>query len=184
MPKNDSVVAVYADHDAAEAAIRKVAAAGLDMRQLSIIGKGYHTEEQVIGFYSSGDRIKFWGSRGAYWGGIWGLLFGGLMLTIPIVGSVMVLGSLAAAVFTAIGGAVEGAIVVGGLGALGAALFSLGVPENSVLDYEQALKADKFLVVAHGPAADMERVRALLHADGPAQLDTHTNQALAQPRAA
>ncbi len=107
--------------------------------------------------------------------GLWGLLFGGMMLTIPIVGPVMVLGHLAAVVFTAVSGAIEGAVVLGGLGALGAALFSIGIPHHSVLQYEQALKADGFLVVAHGPAAEMERVRTLLQISGPLQIDLHAD---------
>ena len=175
MPGQETIVAVYAKHDAAEAAIRRVAGAGLDMQHFSIVGQGYHTEEQVIGFYSAGDRVKFWGSRGAYWGGLWGLLFGGMMLTIPVVVPVVVLGHLAAVVFTAVSGAIEGAVVLGGLGALGAALFSIGIPHHSVLQYEQALKADGFLVVAHGPAAEMERVRTLLQISGPLQIDLHAD---------
>ena len=173
MPGQETIVAVYAKHDAAEAAIRRVAGAGLDMQHFSIVGQGYHTEEQVIGFYSAGDRVKFWGARGAYWGGLWGLLFGGLMLTIPVVGPVMVLGHLAAVVFTAVAGGIEGAVVMGGLGALGAALFSIGIPHDTVLQYEQALKADSFLVVAHGPAGEMDRAKALLRDSGPIQLDLH-----------
>jgi len=54
-------------------AVKTLAAAGFDMRNLSVVGKGYHSEEKVVGFYNIGDRIKFWGSRGAFWGGFWGL---------------------------------------------------------------------------------------------------------------
>jgi osmotically-inducible protein OsmY len=107
MQAHDALVAVYATHDAAEAAIRDVAESGMDMKHFSIIGRGYHTDEAVTGFYSVGDRIKHWGSRGAYWGGLWGLLFGGLMLTIPVVGPVYVLGAISAAVFAALGSAAE-----------------------------------------------------------------------------
>jgi hypothetical protein len=181
MAEQDTVVAVYEDHTSAEAAIRKIAEASLDMTHFSIIGKGYHTDEQVTGFYSTGDRIKFWGSRGAYWGGLWGLLFGGLMLTMPVIGPVVVAGHLAALVFTALSGAVEGAVVVGVMGAVGAALYSIGIPRNSVLQYEEALKADRFLVIGHGPATEMERARTLLQSAGPVQLDlhAHTKEALA-----
>ena len=184
MSENDSVVAIYAEHDAAEAAIRKIAEDGLEMKHFSIVGKGYHSEEQVVGFYSAGDRIRFWGSRGAYWGGLWGLLFGGLMLTIPVVGPVMVLGHLAAVVFASLTTGVEGAVLAGGLGALGAALFSVGIPHHSVLQYEKALKLDQYLVVAHGPAAEMERVRLLLRHTGPLQLDLHAGAARPTPVAA
>ena len=61
MTKNHAVVAVFEDHTGAEAAIRKLAGSGLDMKHFSIIGKGYHTEDKVIGFYNTGDRVKFWG---------------------------------------------------------------------------------------------------------------------------
>ena len=175
MSQHDAFVAVYEKHDAAEAAIRKIAGEGLDMKHFSIIGRGYHTDEKVIGFYSAGDRVKLWGARGAYWGGLWGLLFGGLMLTIPVIGPVVVLGNLAGLAFTAIAGAAEGAVVMGGLGALGAALFSIGIPHEGVVRYEQALKADRFLIVAHGPQAEVERARTLLQASGPLQFDMHAN---------
>ena len=57
-------------------------AGGFAMKNLSVVGNGYHSEEKVVGFYSTGDRIKFWGSRGAFWGGFWGLFFGGLFLAL------------------------------------------------------------------------------------------------------
>ena len=42
--------------------MRRLAESGFDMKKLSIIGKGYHTEEKLVGFYNAGDRIKLWGS--------------------------------------------------------------------------------------------------------------------------
>jgi len=59
MSQHDAFVAVYEKHDAAEAAVRKIAEEGLDMKHFSIVGRGYHTDEKVIGFYSMGDRVKF-----------------------------------------------------------------------------------------------------------------------------
>src|SRR5271156_5233656 len=147
METNDSVVAVFGDHSSAESAIKKLAASGFAMKNLSVVGKGYHTDEKVVGFYNMGDRIKFWGTRGAFWGGFWGLFFGGLFMTIPLVGHVVVLGYLATIVVAGL----ENAVVVGGLSALGAALYSLGIPKDSVLQYETELKADSFLVMARGP---------------------------------
>src|SRR5271165_4325818 len=128
METADTVIAVFADHPAAETAIKKLTAAGFEMKNLSLVGKGYHTDEKVVGFYNAGDRIKFWGLRGAFWGGLWGLFFGGLFLTVPVVGHVVVLGYLATVAFAAI----ENALMVGGLSALGAALYSIGVPKDSV----------------------------------------------------
>ena len=176
MKTTDSVIAVFPDHDAAETAVKNLTAAGFDMKQLSLVGKGYHTEEKVVGFYTVGDRIAFWGSRGAFWGGFWGLFFGGAMLTIPVLGQVIVLGSLAAMVVSA----VEGAVIVGGLSGLGAALYSLGIPKDSVIAYETAIKTDGFLVMAHGSASEVERARSILHAVSPTKIDVHSNGALSE----
>lgn len=169
METTDTAVAVFADHAGAEAAIKKLNAAGFDMKHLSIVGKGYHTDEKVVGFYNIGDRVKFWGTRGAFWGGFWGLFLGGLFMAVPIVGHVVVLGYLAAIV----AGAVENAVLVGGLSALGAALYSIGIPKNSVLHYETELKTDRFLVMAHGPAAEVARAKTLLGTVNPASIDVY-----------
>src|SRR5471030_3532863 len=159
----NSVVAMFDDHVAAEAAVKKLGAAGFDMKNLSVVGKGYHTEEKVVGFYNAGDRIKFWGKRGAFWGGLWGLFLGGLFVTVPVVGQVVVLGYLATVAI----GALETAAVVGGLSALSAALYGIGIPKDSVIKYEAALKAEGFMVVAHGTAQEMERAKTILGTNNP-----------------
>ncbi len=173
----DTIVAVFPDHDAAEAAVHKLTAAGFAMKSLSVVGKGFHTEEKVTGFYNAGDRIKFWGTRGAFWGGFWGLFFGGLVLTTPILGHVVVLGYLAATIISAL----ESAVVIGGLGAIGGALFSLGVPKDSVLAYETAIKADGFLVMAHGTTAEIEHAKSILSTTAPTTLAVHADTAPAAP---
>ena len=169
MNQDDAVVAVFANHAEADAAVKKLASDGFAVKHLSLIGKGYHTEETVAGFYNVGDRVKFWGSRGAFWGGMWGLFFGGLFLTIPVVGHVIVLGYLAVAAISA----VEGAVVVGGLSAIGAAIASIGIPKDSVMQYETAIKADDFLVMAHGSQTEVERARGILATTHPKQLEMH-----------
>lgn len=169
MTKNDAIVAVFSDHQQAETAIRKLAQGGLEVKHFSIVGKGYHKEEQVLGFYNVGDRIKSWSGTGAFWGGFWGLFAGGILMTVPLIGPVVVLGHFAAMVIAGL----EGAVIVGGLGALGGALFSLGIPKDSVIKYEGALKADGFLIVGHGPAAEMARAKTILAAETPSSLDVY-----------
>ncbi|MFZ1107608.1 MAG: general stress protein [Rhodomicrobium sp.] len=177
MENVDTAAAVFADHSEAETAVKKLAAAGFEMKNLSIVGKGYHTDEKVVGFYNAGDRIKFWGSRGAFWGGFWGLLIGGLFIVTPATGPVVVLGYLAAVVITAL----ENAILVGGLSAIGAALYSIGIPKNSVVEYEAALKADNFLVMAHGTAEEVARAKSILDSANPSRLDVHPAAKAVQP---
>jgi hypothetical protein len=175
--KTDSVIAVFVDHPAAEAAVKKLLAAGFETKNLSVVGKGYHTDEKVVGFYNIGDRVKFWGTRGAFWGGLWGLFLGGLFLTVPVVGHVVVLGYLASVAI----GAIENAVVVGGLSAIGAALYSMGIPKDSVIQYETAVKADSFLVMAQGTAEEIARAKAILSAANPSRLDVHAGANAAEP---
>jgi len=163
----ETAIGVFPDHESAESAVKSLAEAGFDLKNLSLVGKGYHSDEKVMGFYSSGDRIKFWGSRGAFWGGFWGLFFGGAFMTIPVIGHVIVLGYLAAVAVSA----AEGAVVVGGLSALGAALYGIGIPKDSVISYEADMKVDRFLVMAHGTDNEVARAKKILGSLSPTRLD-------------
>ncbi|MFY9779702.1 MAG: general stress protein [Candidatus Baltobacteraceae bacterium] len=157
-PEISSVVAIYASHPEAESAVKELQHAGFDMTKLSIIGQDYHTEENVTGYYNLGDRMKKWGTLGAFWGGVWGLLFGAAFFWVPGVGQVLVGGPLIAIIV----GALENAIVVGGLSVIGVALLNIGVPKDSALKYESEIKAGKFVVVAHGTAKETETAHAIL----------------------
>ena len=149
---------IYNTHVEAEDAIALLNRSGFDVKKLSLVGKGYHTEEHPLGFYTVGDKIKTWGGTGAFWGGIWGLLLAPAVFVLPGVGLVAMAGPLVAALV----GAVEGAVVVGGLSALGAALAQIGVPADQVMKYETALKVDKYVLLVHGSAADVEKAHTVL----------------------
>jgi hypothetical protein len=172
MPDNNIVVAVYDAHASAEKAVKELQSAGFDMKKLSIVGKNPHAEEHVVGFYNAGDRIKSWGKTGAFWGGMWGLLFGAAFFAIPGIGPVLAAGPVVAWIV----GALEGAVVVGGVSAIGAGLFSIGVPKDSVLEYEVALKTDRFLLMVHGTVAEAAKANEILKATHPANLHTHPLQ--------
>lgn len=169
MSEQNAVVGVYDTHLGAEAAIKELQRSGFDMKQLSILGRGNHTEEHVVGFYNIGDRMKVWGTRGAFWGGFWGLLFGSAFLVIPGFGPVMVFGPMVALIVAAL----ENAVVVGGLSALGAGLYGAGIPKDSVLEYETALKTDKFVVVAHGTSEEAAKAKSILDTTGAARVVAH-----------
>ncbi|MDP4076390.1 DUF1269 domain-containing protein [Acidovorax sp. A1169] len=142
-------VFLFDTHAAAEDAIRALAKSGFDLRQLSLVGKGYHSEEKPTGFYTVGDRIKSWGSTGAFWGSIWGMLLAPAVFLLPGLGVVAMAGPFAAALIAAL----EGAVVVGGVSALGAALTQIGMPKDQAIKYEAALKVDKYLLLVHGDAS-------------------------------
>lgn len=124
------------------------------MKKLSIVGKDYHTEEDVVGYYNTGDRMKKWGKMGAFWG----ILFGSAFFIIPGIGPIVMGGPLVAAIVAGL----EGAITIGGLSALGAGLYSIGIPKDSIIKYETAIKSDKYLVIAHGTADEVAKAKEIL----------------------
>jgi hypothetical protein len=165
MAEHNTVVGIYTTHTEAEGAVKELQRTGFDMQKLSIVGKDAHTEEHVIGYYTTGDRMQVWGKRGAFWGGLWGLLWSGFFI-IPGLGPLLVFGPLVGWIV----GALEGAVMVGGLSALGAALYSLGIPKDRIVEYETALKSDQFLVMAYGTGEEAAQAQRLLEAAGAAQV--------------
>jgi len=158
MEKPSSSVYIFNTHVEAEEAIQLLNRSGFDVKKLSVVGKGYHTEEHPVGFYTAGDRIKSWGGMGAFWGGIWGLLLAPAVFFLPGLGLV----AMAGPVVSALVGALEGAVVVGGVSALSAALTQIGVPKDQVVKYEISLKSDKYVLIVHGSAEDEAKARSVL----------------------
>ena len=158
MSELSSVVAIYDTHEQAEHAIKELQEAGVDMKSLSIAAKGTHTDEHVVGYYNAGDRMKYGGKIGAFWGGFWGLLFGSAFFAIPGLGPILVAGPLVAWIVAAL----EGAVEVGAISAIGAGLISIGIPKDSVVKYDVALKTDKFLLLVHGTPEAVERAKQVI----------------------
>ena len=156
--KKEVTVAVCNTHQEAEQVVKELQQSGFNMKKLSIIGKDYHEEDKVIGYYNTGDAMKKWGVLGAFWGGIWGIIFGAGFFLVPGVGPLVMAGPFVATFV----GALEGAVIMGGLSALGAALFNIGIPKNSVLKYESDLKANKYLVIAHGTSEEVDNAKEII----------------------
>jgi hypothetical protein len=94
------------------------------------------------------------------------LLFGAAFFAIPGIGPVLVAGPLVAWIV----GALESAVVVGGLSAIGAGLYSIGIPKDSIVEYESAIKANKFLLLAHGTAEEVEKAKGIMGTARPADV--------------
>jgi len=173
MSDQNSVVAVFASHENAEAAVRELQKSGFDMKKLSIVGKDYQTEENVVGYYTTGDRMRYWGGIGAFWGGFWGLLLGNAFFWVPGIGPLLVAGPLVMWIV----GALEEAALIGGLSALGAGLFSIGIPKNSILRYETEVKNGKLLLIVHGTPAEVTSAKELLEQTHVEQTTLHAEHA-------
>lgn len=165
MSSRHAVVAVYESREEAEAAITKLHRAGVDMLALSIIGRDWQapgttptrraTDESSSGDGTGDSR----GPRrlvGGVWSSFWGIMLGSAYLAVPGIGPLLAAGPVVGLIVLAL----ESAVVLGGLTAIGTGLMSLGIPQEHVTQYEQALQADKYLVMVNGNASEVELARS------------------------
>jgi hypothetical protein len=90
------------------------------------------------------------------------MLFGSAFFAIPGIGPMLVAGLW-------FRGSLErwkGAAVVGGFSAIGAGLYGMGFPKDSIVQCETALKTDKFLLMVRGAAPKSKKPDALTKAHG------------------
>jgi len=64
-------------------------------------------------------------------------------------------------------------VVVGGLSALGAGLYGMGIPKDSILQYETAVKSGKYVLIAHGSDVETIHAREILKHTNPEALTEH-----------
>jgi hypothetical protein len=166
MAESDAVVRVYDPDAESEAIIKVVQRSGVALNKLSIVGKDYHIAGSVIGYHNAADRMKVWGELGNYWGGLSVVLMGSAFYFIPGIGPVIVFGPLVKWIVSAL----EGGVMTGELSALGAGLHGIGIAKHSIMQYETALKGDKFIVIAHGAPDDLAQAESVRENAGAAQL--------------
>ncbi len=152
MGERHAVVAVCNTHTEAEAAVKELKQAAFNVKKLSIVGKDYHTDKHVVGYYNTGDDyMKYWGTA------IRGI--GPVLIAGPLLGWVI--------------GALEETVLTGGVTVIGAALNNLGIPKDRVLNYEMALKSHKFILMVHGTAEEVVRAQSIIRTKRSRSIDTH-----------
>jgi len=152
------IIAVYPDHDSADAAVRRLEADGIDMNNVSIIGRDFEAVEGPVGFVATGIVANDGAKVGALSGGLFGCLVGAAFLDVPGIGPVIIAGPLAAALL----GGVEGGFGGAAMGELAGALVGLGVSKAKAIRYEADVKDGKYLVTLDGDAAQLQRTKFLL----------------------
>ena len=160
------MVAVYPSLREAGEAVNSFLRSEFDMKKVSLVGKELQFEETVVGYYTVGNQVKYWGEKGAFWGSIWRVLVGWAFFFIPGVGTVLVAGPMEGWILKAL----EDAAAIGGLSVLGTALYGIDIPKDSAMDYETAIKEDKFLLIVYGVEGEIARARDLVKATRIAEL--------------
>jgi len=137
-PPADTVVAVSKCHDEAETCNREFQRSVCDMKQLAFVGCDHTAVVPVAVCGKTMSRVKCWGALGAFWGGVWGWLFGSTFFQNEGMGPLKVAEPLVGWMV----GALEGAVIGGGLIAVVACLYSLSCRKNGIVNCESALKPE------------------------------------------
>ncbi len=158
MRETNAIVAVYDVPEEVEAGVLSLRESGFDLQNVSVVGPGEVSTGEPAAYYRMPERMGCWGKMGLFWTGLWGVLFGWALVTLPEFGPVLVAGPLAMWIIAAL----DNSHLFAGLSAVGAGLYSLGIPRSRIMRYEAALKRQMYLVVVHGATADVARAGAIL----------------------
>lgn len=170
--KSHAVVAAFRLHATAEAVLTKLQHSGCAMRNLSIVGRDYHSEGRVIAYYNAGERMNYWGKGTPLWGEIWGMLYGSGFFLIPEFGPLLAAGPLVASIVGALDGEVPGS----GVSAVAEGIHSLGVSCSSIHPYEEAIKEGLLVVVANSSVEKCGLAYDIMNAASPAIIQSFEHE--------
>jgi hypothetical protein len=154
----NATVAILDSHRQVEESVERLRHSGFDLSKLSAVAMDRHSAEQVVAHYGADGHVRYWGESGPFWTGMWASLSGWAYLVTPDAGPILVAGPLGGWVVAAL----ENEAVFGGLSAVGAALYGLGIPKEAVLRYEAAVRRGKLLLIAHGAVDEVGTAREIL----------------------
>lgn len=160
----NTVIAVYNDFATARAAVEDLVAQGFTRDDISLVVNDVENKYSEYVDYDETEDVK--GDEGAGFGAVVGTLVGLGVALIPGIGPVVAAGPLAAALMAGIGAA-AGAVT----GGITASLIDMGVPESEAHVYAESVRRGGVMVSAHVEDMHTERVRQILNARNPLDLN-------------
>jgi hypothetical protein len=134
--RNTTLVGVFHERSSAESAVRDLRSAGFDNAHISMVTRGHEKDLKA----DTTTNVAAGAATGAVAGaGVAALASLGMTFgIIPVIGPVLALGPLAAAVISAASGAAAGGLVGG--------LVGMGIPEEEAKYYEKEVASGRTLV--------------------------------------
>ena len=161
MYRKNTCVLLYSSPQAAEQGIEKLQIQAFNMKTVSILSKGFQNEAHPLGLYISGEQLHFMGIQATFWESLWSRLNGASFFWLPDFGPIAAAGPIVSLLVQV----QESIEVGGGFNVLVEALFNMGIPRDSIIDYEKAVKAGKIMFIVHGMRTDAERACFMLHSE-------------------
>ena len=179
-----TVVALFADFQTANEAVRELVENGYPREQISLLSQQIEKvaiaqdvdqgeDEKVLGGGEAGAGVG--AGIGAAIGVVGGLLAGMGALTVPGIGIVLAAGPLALAL-SALTGAGVGAVAGGFTGSLLGALIGLGIPEEEAAFYAEGVRRGQILVTVQADAYSADQILAFLNHHHPVNIHQQDQQ--------
>jgi len=160
MPDKNTCILSYSNSQEVLQAIRKLQANNFNLSTVSIIGNGNDKNECVVGIYRKAGQTRFYGAQAMFWESLWQTFDGELFLMVPESESLTAAGLIVSLLVKE-----QDDVDIHGFSVLGAALFKMGVPGESIHQYESAIKAEKILLIVNARRTEVERSCEILHSE-------------------
>ncbi|VAW56834.1 hypothetical protein MNBD_GAMMA07-2096 [hydrothermal vent metagenome] len=133
----------------------------INLAAVSVVGNTNDEEGQVVGVYTNAGSKYFQGAQSAFWQSLWEILDGELFFVTPEFDAL----SAAGAIVPLLVKEKDDIDILGRFSALAEVLFSMGIPENSVRQYEAEIKTGNILLIVNSKRAEVERSCEILHSE-------------------
>jgi len=159
MSKKSTCVLLYSNHKNLEQDVNALQTRSFDMKAVSIVGKVQQHEIHATGLYITGGQIRYQGNQDSFWNALWIRLSGAGFFLLPDLGVLLAAGPIAHLLTNEYAGIDVGS----GLSVLGQAFSSIGIPVDSIRQYEESVNSEKLMLIIHGLHSDVEFACQLLH---------------------
>lgn len=170
-------IAIFASKRQAEDAITTlIDRNGYSLNRFSIVSKEYLTEERAIRFYNTADRVRRWSPWAALWGFIWGLFLGPIFAHTPLgnnlpgIVHVPELGHyfsfhVYSSPFGWLLGSILTAAIFASIAAFASWLVSIGIPRNSLIEYESNYRPQTVELMFDGTEEEALQAKSALRVE-------------------
>jgi len=159
MSKKYTCVLLYSNHERAEQDTKLLQMRDFDMNTVSVVSRNHHDNTHALGLYATAGQIRFHGDHARFWESLWNTLNGAAFFWTADFDVLIAAGSIVHLLTQQ-----RDDIDVGQhFSILGSALFSIGIPKNSIRQYEHSIQSENLLLIVHGQHDDVERACQLLH---------------------
>ena len=160
MPEKNTCILSYISSKDALHAIRKLQAQNFNLAAVSIVSNGNYKKEHAVGIYTKDGSTHFQGAQSMFWESLWQHLNGELFFVAPELELLVAAGFIVELLIKE-----QGDVNIHGFNVLGAALFNMGVPGDSISQYEAAIKAGRILLIVNDKRDEVERSCEILHSE-------------------